>query len=134
MRHDYNFMRHDYTVKQHDYNDKRNDYKYYKYDRSKANQVSPKLREIEAKQTIALNLTGLNQKSWQDNPDIIIIPRNIIILLLNTIFMPLHIIIMPFNSIIMPLHIIIMPLNSKIMPHNIIIMLLNILYSCRFTL
>ncbi len=28
-------------------NDKRNDYKYSKYDRSKANQVSPKLHEIE---------------------------------------------------------------------------------------
>ena len=28
----------------------------------KANQVSPKLREIEAKQTIALNFTGSNRK------------------------------------------------------------------------
>ena len=34
---------HDYTVKRQNYNNKRNDYKYYKYDRSKANQVSPKL-------------------------------------------------------------------------------------------
>ena len=34
----------------HDYNDKRNDYKYSKYHQSKANQISPKLREIEAKQ------------------------------------------------------------------------------------
>jgi hypothetical protein len=51
---------HDYTVKQQNYNNKGNDYK---YDRSKANQVSPKLREIEAKQTIALNFTGSNGKS-----------------------------------------------------------------------
>ena len=42
-RHDYNVKRHDYTVKVHDYNDKRNDYKYSKYNRSRANQVSPKL-------------------------------------------------------------------------------------------
>jgi len=51
---------HDYTVKQQNYNNKGNDYK---YDRSKANQVSPKLCEIEAKQTIALNFTGSNGKS-----------------------------------------------------------------------
>ena len=62
-RHDYNVKRHDYTVKQHDYNDKRNDYKYSKYNRSRANQVSPKLCEIEAKQTIGLNFTGSNGKS-----------------------------------------------------------------------
>ncbi len=54
--HDYNVKRHDYIVKRHDYNDKRND----KYHQSKANQVSPKLCEIEAKQTIALNFTGSN--------------------------------------------------------------------------
>ncbi len=98
---------HDYTVKRQNYNNKWNDYKYYKYDRSKANQVSLKLREIEAKQTIALNFTGSNPKSWQDDPNIIIMPRNIIIMPLNTIFMPLHIIIMR--------------LKITIMPHNIII-------------
>ncbi len=32
------------------------------YDRSKANQVSPKLCEIEAKRTIALNFTGSNRE------------------------------------------------------------------------
>ncbi len=63
---------HDYTVKRQNYNNKRNDYKCYKYDRSKANQVSPKLCEIEAKQTIAVNFTGSNPKSWQDDPNIII--------------------------------------------------------------
>ncbi len=53
--HDYNVKRHDYIVKRHDYNDKRNDYKYSKYHQSQANQISPKLREIEAIQNIALN-------------------------------------------------------------------------------
>ena len=42
-QHDYNVKRHDYTVKWHDYNDKGNDYKYSKYNRSRVNQVSPKL-------------------------------------------------------------------------------------------
>ena len=62
-QHDYNVKQHDYTVKRHDfYNDKRNDYKYSKYNRSKANQASPKLCEMEAKQTIALNFTGSNRE------------------------------------------------------------------------
>ena len=56
-RHDYTVKQHDYTVKQHDYNDKGNYYKYSKYHRSKANQASPKLCEMEAKRTIALNFT-----------------------------------------------------------------------------
>jgi hypothetical protein len=59
-QHDYNVKRNDYTVKQHDYNDKRNDYKYCKYNRSRANQVSPNL--MEAKRTIALNFTGSNRE------------------------------------------------------------------------
>ena len=58
-QHDYNVKQHDYTVKRHDYNDKRNDYK---YNQSKASQASPKLREIEAKRTIALNFTGSNRE------------------------------------------------------------------------
>ncbi len=57
LRHDYNVTGHDYTVKQHDYNVKRNDYKYTKYHRSKANQARPKLCEMEAKRTIAINFT-----------------------------------------------------------------------------
>ena len=57
-QHDYNVKRHDYTVKRHDYNDKRNDYKYSKYHRSKANQASPKLCEMETKRMIALNSNG----------------------------------------------------------------------------
>ncbi len=60
--HDYNVKRHDYIVKRHDYNDKRNDYKYSKYHQSKTNQISPKLHEIEAKQTIAPNFTGSNRE------------------------------------------------------------------------
>ncbi len=60
--HDHNVKRHDYIVKRHDYTDKRNDYKYSKYHQSKANQVWPKLREIEAKQSIALNFTGSNRE------------------------------------------------------------------------
>ncbi len=69
MRHDYNVMghdnngkQHDYNVKRHDYNDKRNDYKYSKYVGSKANQAIPKLCEMEAKRTIALNFTGSNRE------------------------------------------------------------------------
>ncbi len=61
-QHDYNVKRHDYTVKRHDYNDKRNDNKYAKYKRRKANQASPKLCEMEAKITIALNFTGSNRE------------------------------------------------------------------------
>ncbi len=63
-KNDYNVKRHDYTVKRHDYiyNDKRNDYNYSKYDRSKANQASPKLCEMEAKRMIALNFTGSNRE------------------------------------------------------------------------
>jgi hypothetical protein len=62
QQHDYNVKRHDYTVKRHDYNDKQNDYKYSKYDRSKANQASPKLCEMEEKRTITLNFTGSNRE------------------------------------------------------------------------
>jgi hypothetical protein len=61
-QHDYNVKRYDYTVKRHDYNDKWNDYKYSKYDQRKANQASPKLCEMEAKRTIALNFTGSNRE------------------------------------------------------------------------
>ncbi len=61
-QHDYNVKLHDYTVKRHDYNDKRNDYKYFKYNRSRANQASPKLFEMEAKRKIALNFTGSNRE------------------------------------------------------------------------
>ncbi len=64
-QHEYNVKRHDYIVKRHDYNDyndKRNDYKYSKYHQSKANQASPKLCEMEAKPTIALNFTGSNRE------------------------------------------------------------------------
>ncbi len=49
-QHDFHVKRHDYTVKRHDYNDKRNDYKYSKYDRSKANQASPKLPQDGSKE------------------------------------------------------------------------------------
>jgi hypothetical protein len=62
QQHDSYVKWHDYTVKRHDYNDKRNDYKYSKYDRSKANQASLKLCEMEAKRTIALNFTGSNRE------------------------------------------------------------------------
>ena len=90
-------------------------------------------------------------KSCQDDPNIVIMPLNIIIighcswcyifyglpaltttakiiiLPLYSMIMPCKILIMLLNSIITLLHIIIMQLNSIIMQHNIIIMLLNIL-------
>ncbi len=61
-QHDYNVKLHDYTVNWHDYNDKRNDYKYTKYNRSKANQASLKLCEMETKGTMALNFTGSSRE------------------------------------------------------------------------
>jgi hypothetical protein len=65
MQHDYNVTGHDYTVNQHDYNVKRHDYTVKRHDynnRSKADQASPKLCEMEAKRTIALNFTGSNRE------------------------------------------------------------------------
>ncbi len=75
MQRDYNVTRHDYTVKQHDYNVKRHDYIpssgmiimisrmiINSLNTIKAHQASPKLCEMEAKQTIALNFTGSNRE------------------------------------------------------------------------
>ncbi len=76
MQHDYNVTGLDYTVKQHDYNVKRHDYTVKRHDYTvmisgmiintlntiKANQASPKLCEMEAKRTIALNFTGSNRE------------------------------------------------------------------------
>ncbi len=50
-------------------------------------------------------------KSCQDDPNITIMPLNMILMLLHIIIMPLHSIIMLLNIIFMPLYIIIMPLN-----------------------
>ena len=57
-RHDYNVKRHDYTVTWHDYNDKGNDYKYSKYNRSRVNQVSPKLDGSKTNDHSKLTLTA----------------------------------------------------------------------------
>jgi hypothetical protein len=68
---------------------------------------------------------GGMRNGCQDDPNIIIMPLNIIIMLLINIFIPLHIIIKPLNIKILPLNIIIIPFNNIIMPRNIIFMPLN---------